>query len=179
MTGLQLMKRWLQDRMHVYGAKKAREDLERALSILRGQDDKEVSQTLFTTFFIKRIICEQELGWPMDELFYEKNPEPTEQRSLFLLSFLKLIKQLQKNGDLAAAAGAMIWLHSIRAVVYPEVRGQAKELWSELFRGYNYVEDRLYETFGDDYVIQYGNDRLMAEIRGMTPPNLRKFNRWR
>jgi hypothetical protein len=93
------------------------------------------------------------------------------------MSFLALIKQLQKDGNLGAAAGAMIWLHSLRTIIYPEVRMFGKQLWRELYRGYDYIDDRFFEIMGYEEIIRYGEDRLMAEIKSMTPPNLRESNR--
>jgi len=51
-----------------------------------------------------------------------------------------------------------------------------KQLWRELYRGYDYIGDRLYEVMGSEELIRYGEDRLIAEIRSMTPPNLREAN---
>lgn len=47
----------------------------------------------------------------------------------------------QKQDQLLAAAGLMVWIHTLRAVVRSELRVDARELWRHLSRGFPYVAD--------------------------------------
>ena len=51
----------------------------------------------------------------------------------------KLIRTFQKAGQPSDAAGAMIWLHSVRSIQNPELRYLGRCMWKELSRGFKSV----------------------------------------
>ena len=55
----------------------------------------------------------------------------------------KLTRKCQANGRPDLAAGMMVWLHSIRAFTFPEIRILAREMWGELSRGFDGAEKSI------------------------------------
>jgi len=51
---------------------------------------------------------------------------------LFPVELVSSIKALQKGGGQSSATGLMVWLHSARALLYPELRLAGRNIWSEL-----------------------------------------------
>jgi hypothetical protein len=54
-----------------------------------------------------------------------------------------MIREFQKIGQPSDAAGTMVWLHSMRALAFPELRELGRDMWNELQRGFPYVSDAL------------------------------------
>jgi hypothetical protein len=54
-----------------------------------------------------------------------------------------MVREFQKIGQPSDAAGTMVWLHSMRALAFPEVRELGRDMWKELQRGFPYVSDAL------------------------------------
>ena len=59
---------------------------------------------------------------------------------LFAAVLSRVIKDLQKSGQLESAAAMMVWLHTFRAATWIELRGHGREVWRELARGFPEVE---------------------------------------
>lgn len=78
----------------------------------------------------------------------------------------RLIKQYQKAGDYPEALGLMVWLHSIRAMIEPDLRDQGRAIWRQLKRGFPHVPSCVVE-----YVAVTGRS---LDIRGfdMVPDGL-------
>lgn len=57
----------------------------------------------------------------------------------------RVIKSLQSEGALSSAAGLMLWLHTARSAMRPELRYTAKRMWEQLERckkgGYSLAEE--------------------------------------
>lgn len=51
---------------------------------------------------------------------------------LFPVELVSSIKTLQKSGSASSAPGLMVWLHSARALLYPDLRLGGRNIWSEL-----------------------------------------------
>lgn len=64
------------------------------------------------------------------------------ERALFVpFKLNRLIQQYQRDGAPILAAGVMVWLHSARAILQPELRLTGREMWRELVRGWPHIED--------------------------------------
>ena len=57
-----------------------------------------------------------------------------------------LIKKAQRKGNFVAAAGLMVWLHSLRALNAAELRDFGRVMWGELRRGFPHIENALQRT---------------------------------
>ena len=57
------------------------------------------------------------------------------------LRLIRLISEFHKKGQLSDATGCMVWLHSVRALQNPELRGLGRQMWAELLRGFGEVDD--------------------------------------
>lgn len=57
-----------------------------------------------------------------------------------ITSLRKLVKSLQENNNPAAASGIMVWLHTLRCAIYPELHNEGEKMWKELKRGFIHVE---------------------------------------
>lgn len=50
----------------------------------------------------------------------------------FPMELVATIKAMQRQGTPASATGLMVWLHSARAVIYPDIRLYGRQIWAEL-----------------------------------------------
>ena len=79
--------------------------------------------------------------------------------------------QLQQQGRPIDAVPLMIWVHSLRAVSKPQLRGYGRKMWSELERGFKYVDQASL-----DFKALYGkslNTNFSSEFpNGLTPKPL-------
>jgi len=103
---------------------------------LRGQSDEEIGLLLALGTLI-RLNLESEGKLPKQVLDFEIDVGEHAQYQIFVSN---LVRQFQKLNQPTDAAGTMIWLHSLRSQGYPELRIKGRELWSELVRGFPYVE---------------------------------------
>lgn len=65
------------------------------------------------------------------------------QCDLCSVTLASAVTQFQKMGQPSDACGVMIWLHSVRALNSPELRGLGRDLWGELLRGFPFVDEPL------------------------------------
>ena len=70
-------------------------------------------------------------------------PTPDDDASMIQFHLGRLVRQLQKMDKTAEAAGAMVWLHSMRALAFPEIRSLGRQMWKELQRGIPHAPDAL------------------------------------
>jgi hypothetical protein len=57
------------------------------------------------------------------------------QQAMVQLAVAKAIRRYQAEKRYEEATGAMVWLHSLRALSTPEVRRLGREMWRQLHRG--------------------------------------------
>lgn len=66
-------------------------------------------------------------------------------------SFSRTVQNLQSTGHFAAAAGLIVWVHSLRAITDPLLRPDGRAMWRELARGFPHVltaADHIEKTTG-------------------------------
>jgi hypothetical protein len=61
------------------------------------------------------------------------------------LAVSDLVRRYRREGRLAEAAGAMVWLHSLRALSTPDLRLLGRQMWRELQRGQAHTAPYLEE----------------------------------
>ena len=99
----------------------------RYLETLKGAGQGEIDMfasmvMLWRSFYLKR-------GIDFENIIHLASTDPH-----FNLGLVKTIKELQKSGALSSAAGLMLWLHTARSALFPELRYTAKRMWEQLER---------------------------------------------
>lgn len=135
---------WVKKRAMEASADAMKNDIERFTAGLSGADDEELSTMLVIANIVRLRLIESgrippaalDFGIPRDDAL-------ALQCDMCPVALVSLIKQFQKMGQPSDATGAMIWLHSVRALNVPEIRAHGREMWRQLERGFPYVEDAL------------------------------------
>ena len=60
---------------------------------------------------------------------------------LFPMELVSSIKTLQESGSASSVPGLMVWLHSARALLYPDLRLGGRNIWSELAKATSDAQD--------------------------------------
>ena len=121
---------WIKRKAQLAGIKAAREDLERFVESLRGQSDKEVGAVVAMAAVVR--VALRQSGLLPDELL-KVTDDP--QQAMVQLAVAKAIRRYQAEKRYEEATGAMVWLHSLRALSTPEVRRLGREMRRQLHRG--------------------------------------------
>lgn len=130
---------WFKRKIQISSANAAKEDLERFVASLRGASDEELGMLIATATTI-RVRLMQSGSLPVHALAL---PTPGDGTARVQLHLANLVREFQKMGQPSDAAGAMIWLHSMRALAFPEVRHLGRQMWKELQRGFQNAPDAL------------------------------------
>ena len=70
------------------------------------------------------------------------------EQSFFPVELGSNIRALQKQGTTSSVPGLMVWLHSSRALLTPELRLSGRMLWAELVKASGEAEQLAYEMCG-------------------------------
>jgi len=124
---------WVTSKIQKYSADTMRDELTRFIASLSGQSDHELATLLIIATGVRlNVIKEGPLSEKHFDMMRYNYLEANENVSL---SFNKLVRLFQKNGQTSDAAGAMVWLHSSRAMLCPEIRILGRDMWGQLMRG--------------------------------------------
>ena len=126
-----------------YKVKLAIEDIEKDTKYLQGGDDEDISLIVGVSTLGR---YEMDKTIPLTKILslgLLNNPNDIEYAQATLS---KTLKSLQSDSSFALASGMMVWLHSIRAYRYPEIRFYAREMWKELQRGFGGGEISLIDV---------------------------------
>lgn len=129
---------WLKAKAQKKIADTMRDDLLRFLESLKGAASQELGMMLVVATTIRLNLLERGVisESALDVGLYSNGIDDDTAG----LRLNKLIRTFQKEGQLSDAAGAMIWLHSVRCIQTPELRNLGRQLWAELERGMPLVE---------------------------------------
>ena len=87
-----------------------------------------------------------------------------------VIKLSKTADYFQKKGMIGRinAAGIMVWIHTLRATINPDIRMTVRAMWGELSRGFPYVQDgaRLLKNMTGDTLVLSGAGRYPD---GLTP----------
>lgn len=136
---------WLKRKVEFVAIKSATEDIERQLNMLQGSDDSSVGLVLASATFWR--LFWTNCGMVPSGAFSLEEPRDEAACSKFQWEVNRLIKDSQKEGNYASAAGLMIQLHTLRAISMPELRIWGRQMWKELSRGMPYVPEYLPKFF--------------------------------
>ena len=141
-----------------------RDEATRFLNSLRGADQEALdaisASTMFWhTHYQRKEIDLYDMGsWIIDDI-------------AFPIELNKLIKALQRDGNPASTVGLQVWLHSARALTYPDLRIYGRDIWTELTKATEEAED-----FAEEMCEQAGFD-VMEIDREEVPVGLEKLDR--
>ena len=125
---------WLKRRIQLKAVQASREDIERFIDFLKGVPDKEVAGIVIYATAIRLKFHQQ--GIMPEDLFDWPNLNPSKPLEIVLPSLGAIARGFQQNGQTGDACALMVWLHSLRAYVMPEIRHLGQAMWSELQRGF-------------------------------------------
>ena len=132
-----MIRRWIAQRIQRAAVRSGTEDLERFVTSLRGQSDEELGMLVATATVLR--INFRAAGYLPDNAIGVGMPLDEEEFSLVQLKYSRLVHSFQKEKMFADAAGGMVWLHTLRAFAYPELRLLGRMMWKELERGFSYA----------------------------------------
>jgi hypothetical protein len=132
---------WIKRKIQLAAVKGGTEDLERFVTSLQGQSREELGM-LVALATLLRINLRNEGHLP-DEALGIGMPLGSGTEAQVQYKISQFVRLFQKEGQLTDAAGAMVWLHTLRAFSYPELRILGRKMWGELQRGFEYADDGL------------------------------------
>ncbi|MCE7999080.1 MAG: hypothetical protein HEP70_09500 [Rhodobiaceae bacterium] len=140
---------WLKKKVLEASADAMKNDIERFIVSLRGADDEEISLMVVLANIIRLNLIEMgKIPLAALDLGISRDESVAYQCDMCSVTLVNTIKQFQKMNQPSDAVGAMILLHSVRALNVPEIRIFGREMWQELERGFPYVDDTLEDIRG-------------------------------
>lgn len=137
---------WLKKKVENSSADAMKNDVVRFTASLRGADDHELAHMVVISAIIRLNLLRMGKIPPAAlDLSIPRDRELDIECNVASITLASAVKQFQKMDQLSDACGAMIWLHSIRALNVPEIRIHGREMWAELSRGHPYVADAVYD----------------------------------
>tara|TARA_R110000851_G_scaffold218100_1_gene371029 strand:- start:132 stop:629 length:498 start_codon:yes stop_codon:yes gene_type:complete len=124
---------WLKSRVQKKSVDAMRDDLERFARSLEGASSQEAADVLMMATLVRLQLEKSGQLQPSDLSLMSSNGSM--EADLLPLKINRFISDLQKQGKKELAAGAMVWLHTARVVVNPELRLLGRAMWRELQRG--------------------------------------------
>lgn len=125
---------WFSRLFDKWATGKQREEMANFVSLLRAMDGAELGHVVALATHVRHQL--EAMGHnPMDPIIYTAiNPG-------FPLFLSRTTIALQKQNRPQDAAAFMVWVHTARAGVRLELRGLGRELWKELSRGFDHVNE--------------------------------------
>ena len=136
-----MVKDWLfgkvKERALVIGGR----EVEKFVAGLQAMEDKDIGTVLAIATVI-RINFETYTIIPRD-LFFENALPSVEVMGLCQIKINKMARKFTRMGRPVDSMGAMVWSYSLRCLNVPGLRPLGRRMWSELIRGFPYVEEAL------------------------------------
>lgn len=113
-------------------------EIESFVTSLRGMDDAEIGPVLIMASSTR---CSLIVAKVVTKEFFEGADLSSDSAIMVPLTLNRLVQQHQRDGVPVLATGAMVWLHSSRAMLTPPLRLLGRQMWAELMRGAPHVEE--------------------------------------
>ncbi len=116
----------------------AARDIAVYLDTVRAMDDRSLADTLAIALQLRQSLISLGKGDLMTPW------ETVAGNPLLPMELQDAIRHWRAQGDLFSmtrASGAVLWLHTLQAVTYEELRGKARELWGEFARGFPHLSE--------------------------------------
>jgi hypothetical protein len=163
---------WAKRKLEVASASAMKDDIGRFIAGLRGADDYEIGSMIVLANSLRiKLLNMGKIPEAALDFSIPRDDDTQLQCDLCSVTLANAIKQFQKMGQPTDAFSAMVWLHSVRALNIPEIRGLGREMWGQLSRGFPYVDEPLWEMkglVGDRLPVGLEHE-LMFVPRGLEP----------
>lgn len=129
---------WIKSKVQKASADAMRDDLSRFILSLRGSDSAELATLLVISTCIRLQLVKSGVlsqAWSGTSAVTDYSAD-----DFSTIKLNAMIGQFQKARQPSDAAGAMIWLHSLRALQTPEIRFLGRSMWHELRRGFSELD---------------------------------------
>lgn len=110
----------------------AESDIDRFLKVLKGMDEEEKAMAVVLSALMREKLNTNKI--PLDESLETLDISKIQYCQQVIN---RLINKYQQQDRKDLALGLMIWLHSLRAFRYPEIRHKAKSMWSSLKQAFD------------------------------------------
>jgi len=116
-----------------WASRRQKSEIQSVISILAEMSKDEMAELLVVTHHVKvgMQLEGNNVMSPFDLII--KRPD-------FPLLLVNLVKKYKQEGNTTASAAFMVWAHTMRAAVRPELLPLARQMWRELSRGFDYVD---------------------------------------
>jgi len=132
---------WVKKKLNESSSVKALDEIEIFLCALKTKDDQEIAMLLAIATIIRLKLSEK---GNLSKALLENSTHSLElKKSLIYVS--GVVGAFQKRDQVFDAAGAMVWLYSLKSHLSPTVERKVADVWSELKRGFPHVEEKLSE----------------------------------
>jgi hypothetical protein len=125
-----MLRDWFNRKVQLATAKGAREDIERFVESLRGQSAEEIGAVVAMASIVRVALRKSDL---LPDELVQLTSDP--KQAVAQLAVSQLIGRYQREKRYGEATGAMVWLHTLRALSVPEIRLLGREMWRQLERG--------------------------------------------
>ncbi|EPM0510240.1 TPA: hypothetical protein QDZ12_004212 [Pseudomonas putida] len=115
-----------------WAIKGQKKDLQRFIDQLAAMDSGEIGFVLAIATHLRNNL--EESGYRLMDPLIDYPADPT-----VVIRLQRLIREFQRTGAMSDAAGAMVWMHTMRVGGQHELRGLARKMWGELARGMPHV----------------------------------------
>lgn len=152
------MFRWLKRKGQLAILRTMNEDIDRFLVSLEGMDAEAIGMVVACATHWRNVFSKDGINLREPMMEGRRNP-------MLAFEINRMIAQAQK-ADPSMAAGLMVWLHTIRAVTYPELRLKGRRLWGQLRRGFEFAQggaNDLHQLSGR-VLDATGHDQIPADL---------------
>jgi hypothetical protein len=123
---------WLRQKITRRTVRSEREDLEMFVASLRAQSEGDIAVVVAVAAAIRMRL--REAGHLPDEVLRAASTPDFEQATV-QRRISRLVREFHSRSEYVDAAGAMVWLHTLRALMVPELREPGRRMWEQLARG--------------------------------------------
>jgi hypothetical protein len=135
---------WFKRKMQLKAVQTHTEDIRRFVAMLKGVTDEEMGTFVVVATTVRLSAARSGCDW---EKLMEAVVEDRIALCQTAIDLGNAIREAQRDpATHPVATGLMVWLHSVRAYVCPEIRYLGQEMWRELQRGMPHTLDP-YESF--------------------------------
>lgn len=158
---------WLANHFNERALRSSSREIGRFVDRLRGAGDRSLGLVVGCATVV-RVNMEIHGALP-DGLMRRADRASSEELGIMQMRLNQLSRQFAKRRQQGDAMGAMVWSYSLRCLNVPELLPLGREMWGELKRGFEHVEEALRE--GEARNGKPFDRRVWAEWR-LIPPGL-------
>ena len=114
--------------------KQYKAELQSLIEILAEMNKQELAELVVFATFVRRGMQEAGNDVMCPVTLQLHKPETSH-------NLVRTVLQYKKAGNDIAASALMVWAHTMRATLRPTLMPLARQMWRELSRGFDYVED--------------------------------------